>query len=134
MTSNLGADALLELERSEKRQKREEKELERLELSGASASASASASGSVRTSANAADIKSEMKKKQERKRLLALGLVQRHFSSEFVNRLDEVVVFNPLSEKAMRAICQIELGKVITLCFDMFCIYMIDGLLFRYLL
>jgi hypothetical protein len=74
MTSNLGADALLDLERQEKKQRKERKE--------------AIAGGSGGGGDDAGAGKKEMRRKQQ----LALGLVQRHFSSEFVNRLDEVSI------------------------------------------
>ncbi|MFC1744596.1 AAA family ATPase [Candidatus Riflebacteria bacterium] len=40
-------------------------------------------------------------------------LVKKHFSSEFLNRLDEILYFNPLGEDSLRKICRmnIELGK-----------------------
>ncbi|MHC5062486.1 MAG: AAA family ATPase, partial [Planctomycetota bacterium] len=38
--------------------------------------------------------------------------VERHFRPEFINRLDELIVFNQLTEEDMRRIVEIELGKV----------------------
>ncbi len=49
---------------------------------------------------------------RKRKTDLATKLVHTHFSPEFVNRLDDVIVFNPLSPEAMRRICHIQLEKV----------------------
>ena len=43
---------------------------------------------------------------------IATKLVHQHFSPAFVNRLDEVVVFNPLNHEALRAICLIQLNNV----------------------
>jgi ATP-dependent Clp protease ATP-binding subunit ClpB len=38
-----------------------------------------------------------------------LGVVQAHFRPEFINRLDELVVFRPLEKKQIRAIAKIQL-------------------------
>ena len=50
---------------------------------------------------------------RKRKTELATKLVHSHFSPEFVNRLDDVIVFNPLSKPAMLRICNLQLQKVI---------------------
>jgi ATP-dependent Clp protease ATP-binding subunit ClpB len=39
-----------------------------------------------------------------------LGVVQAHFRPEFINRLDELVVFRPLEKKQIRAIAKIQLA------------------------
>jgi ATP-dependent Clp protease ATP-binding subunit ClpB len=39
-----------------------------------------------------------------------LGVVQAHFRPEFINRLDELVVFRPLEKKQIRAIARIQLS------------------------
>lgn len=49
---------------------------------------------------------------RKRKSELATKLVHSHFSPEFVNRLDDVIVFNPLTPPAMLRICDIQLQKV----------------------
>lgn len=49
---------------------------------------------------------------RKRKTEIATKLVHSHFSPEFVNRLDDVIVFNPLSEPAMLRICNLQLQKV----------------------
>ncbi|MEO8858913.1 MAG: AAA family ATPase, partial [Burkholderiaceae bacterium] len=38
-----------------------------------------------------------------------MGVVQAHFRPEFINRLDELVVFRPLDKKQIRAIARIQL-------------------------
>lgn len=38
-----------------------------------------------------------------------LGVVQAHFRPEFINRLDELVVFRPLDKAQIRAIAKIQL-------------------------
>lgn len=43
---------------------------------------------------------------------LALQIVQQHFSPEFVNRLDDILVFQPLDSIAMQAICGIQLRYI----------------------
>lgn len=49
------------------------------------------------------------KRTTEETHALALQLVQQHFSPEFVNRLDDILVFQPLDGPAMEAICSIQL-------------------------
>jgi ATP-dependent Clp protease ATP-binding subunit ClpA len=49
---------------------------------------------------------------RKKKTEIATKLVHTHFSPEFVNRLDDVIVFNPLTDKAMLRICNIQLQKV----------------------
>ncbi|MEO9078850.1 MAG: AAA family ATPase, partial [Rhodanobacter sp.] len=39
-----------------------------------------------------------------------MGVVQAHFRPEFINRLDELVVFRPLDKTQIRAIARIQLG------------------------
>jgi ATP-dependent Clp protease ATP-binding subunit ClpB len=39
-----------------------------------------------------------------------MGVVQAHFRPEFINRLDEIVVFRPLEKVQIRAIAHIQLG------------------------
>ena len=41
-----------------------------------------------------------------------LGALRKSFSPEFINRLDEVIVFNPLGEPELRAIVDILLSDV----------------------
>ena len=38
--------------------------------------------------------------------------LKREFSPEFINRIDEVIIFNPLTEKELRAICQLLIDDV----------------------
>jgi ATP-dependent Clp protease ATP-binding subunit ClpA len=42
----------------------------------------------------------------------AVDIVNKCFSTEFVNRLDEIVLFNPLDEAAISEICEIQLNKI----------------------
>lgn len=55
---------------------------------------------------------------RKKKTEIATKLVHSHFSPEFVNRLDDVIVFNPLSEPAMLRICSLQLAKVTKLLAD----------------
>lgn len=55
---------------------------------------------------------------RKKKTEIATKLVHNHFSPEFVNRLDDVIVFNPLSEPAMARICTLQLAKVTKLLAD----------------
>ena len=59
---------------------------------------------------------------RKRKTELATKLVHSHFSPEFVNRLDDIIVFNPLSKPAMLRICNLQLQKVI-MCLHLLYIY-----------
>lgn len=43
---------------------------------------------------------------------LVMGVVGQHFRPEFVNRIDEVVVFHPLGEKHIASIAQIQLQRL----------------------
>ncbi|MEX0621972.1 MAG: AAA family ATPase [Candidatus Woykebacteria bacterium] len=43
-----------------------------------------------------------------------IGLVRKSFRPEFLNRVDEIVVFNPLGEKEIRQITGLQLNKVIS--------------------
>ena len=41
-----------------------------------------------------------------------LGVVGKHFRPEFLNRIDDVVVFHPLGREHMAAIAEIQLGAL----------------------
>jgi len=41
-----------------------------------------------------------------------MALVQQHFRPEFINRLDEIVVFHPLAREHIRAIAKIQMGHL----------------------
>jgi ATP-dependent Clp protease ATP-binding subunit ClpB len=41
-----------------------------------------------------------------------MGEVRRHFRPEFINRIDEIVVFNALDEKNIKAIARIQLRRL----------------------
>ena len=43
-------------------------------------------------------------------KLAVMGEVKTHFRPEFVNRIDEVVVFHPLDREQIRAIAGIQVG------------------------
>lgn len=55
------------------------------------------------------DDETQTKRTADETQALALQLVQQHFSPEFVNRLDDILVFQPLDGAAMEAICSIQL-------------------------
>jgi ATP-dependent Clp protease ATP-binding subunit ClpC len=38
--------------------------------------------------------------------------LKREFSPEFINRIDEVIIFNPLTDNELRAICQLLIDDV----------------------
>jgi ATP-dependent Clp protease ATP-binding subunit ClpC len=38
--------------------------------------------------------------------------LKREFSPEFINRIDEVIIFNPLTDEELRAICQLLIDDV----------------------
>jgi ATP-dependent Clp protease ATP-binding subunit ClpB len=41
-----------------------------------------------------------------------MGEVRKHFRPEFINRIDEIVVFNALDEKNIKAIARIQLRRL----------------------
>jgi ATP-dependent Clp protease ATP-binding subunit ClpB len=45
-------------------------------------------------------------------RQTVMNEVSAHFKPEFINRLDEIVVFNPLQMEEIKEICAIQLGRV----------------------
>jgi ATP-dependent Clp protease ATP-binding subunit ClpB len=47
---------------------------------------------------------------QEQVKAAVMPVVSRHFRPEFINRIDEVVVFHPLQQTQMRGIAEIQLG------------------------
>jgi len=49
---------------------------------------------------------------REARRAEILRILQQHFRPEFLNRLDEIVVFHPLSKKDLEEIVKIQLGRV----------------------
>jgi ATP-dependent Clp protease ATP-binding subunit ClpB len=50
--------------------------------------------------------------KLESRKVVATKIVHQHFSPEFVNRLDDVIVFNALNQEAIMKICSIQMKKV----------------------
>ena len=58
------------------------------------------------------DTTSRMSGDEELKKALLQKELKNHFTPEFLNRLDEVIVFNPLKENEVRQIVDIELTKL----------------------
>ena len=58
------------------------------------------------------DTTSRMSGDEDLKKALLQKELKNYFSPEFLNRLDEVIVFNPLKETEVRQIVDIELGKL----------------------
>ncbi|MDA9016607.1 ATP-dependent Clp protease ATP-binding subunit [bacterium] len=58
------------------------------------------------------DTSARMSGDEDLKKALLQKELKNHFTPEFLNRLDEVIVFNPLKEKEVRSIVDIELGKL----------------------
>jgi ATP-dependent Clp protease ATP-binding subunit ClpC len=54
---------------------------------------------------------SETQKYEVRKSMIQKSLKQ-HFNPEFLNRIDDVILFNSLDEKTLKKIIQIEIGKL----------------------
>jgi len=54
---------------------------------------------------------SETQKYEVRKSIIQKSLKQ-HFNPEFLNRIDDVILFNALNEKTLKKIIQIEIGKL----------------------
>jgi len=42
-----------------------------------------------------------------------MGLVQKSFRPEFLNRIDEIIIFNPLGQEEIKKITQLQLDKVV---------------------
>tara|TARA_R110000803_G_scaffold76869_3_gene141656 strand:- start:1006 stop:3015 length:2010 start_codon:yes stop_codon:yes gene_type:complete len=59
------------------------------------------------------DTTSRMSGDEELKKALLQKELKNHFTPEFLNRLDEVIIFNPLKEVEVRKIVDIELDKMI---------------------
>lgn len=57
------------------------------------------------------DDSSKESKDHDEVSLLAQRIVHGHFSPEFANRLDDVIVFNGLNDEALRRICHIQLNR-----------------------
>jgi ATP-dependent Clp protease ATP-binding subunit ClpC len=53
-----------------------------------------------------------MSNNEEMKKVLIQKELKNHFTPEFLNRVDEIVVFNPLKEKEVSQIVEIELLKL----------------------
>lgn len=51
-------------------------------------------------------------KSEEKINDMTLELVNKYFSLEFVNRIDEVIMFNPLSIESVQSICRVQISKV----------------------
>ncbi len=90
MTSNLGTDLIRGADETAKRQAEEE----------------AAKDGEKRSPEEMGRSGAEFKAQ------LVQKLVNQHFSPEFVNRLDDIVTFNPLLQPAIALICDIQLQKV----------------------
>ena len=58
------------------------------------------------------DTKSSMSNNEEMKKALLQKELKNHFTPEFLNRVDEVVVFNPIRENEVEKIVEIELLKL----------------------
>ena len=58
------------------------------------------------------DTKTRMSSNEEMKKSLLQKELKNHFTPEFLNRVDEVVVFNPLKENEVEKIVEIELSKL----------------------
>lgn len=59
------------------------------------------------------DDKSASRERSEEKiNDMTLELVNKYFSLEFVNRIDEVIMFNPLSIESVQSICRVQISKV----------------------
>lgn len=43
---------------------------------------------------------------------MVLGEIQQHFRPEFLNRVDEVVVFHPLTQEELKPIVEIQLSRL----------------------
>jgi len=58
---------------------------------------------------DAADSGGDAEEQYTQMKASVMGVVQAHFRPEFINRLDEIVVFRPLDKTQIRAIARIQL-------------------------
>jgi ATP-dependent Clp protease ATP-binding subunit ClpA len=58
--------------------------------------------------------KKEMKKKKKRNQMMdiATQLVHKKFSPEFVNRIDDIIIFNQLQNDAIMKICELQINGI----------------------
>lgn len=56
-----------------------------------------------------------------------MGAVKRHFSPEFLNRLDDLVFFNPLNEEEIRQIAKLNLKKLPVSITDSLLDFVVEG-------
>jgi len=66
----------------------------------------------IMTSNIGSDILLENNVDFESKRIRVLNLIQRRFPPEFINRIDDIIIFKPLSRDALKKIVQLELEPV----------------------
>jgi ATP-dependent Clp protease ATP-binding subunit ClpB len=59
---------------------------------------------------DAADAGGDAEEQYTKMKAAVMGVVQAHFRPEFINRLDELVVFRPLEKEQIRAIAKIQLA------------------------
>jgi ATP-dependent Clp protease ATP-binding subunit ClpB len=59
---------------------------------------------------DAADSGGDAEEQYTKMKAAVMGVVQAHFRPEFINRLDELVVFRPLEKEQIRAIAKIQLA------------------------
>lgn len=57
-------------------------------------------------------LQQKQQKHQKKQQQLAKQLLSSHFSPEFVNRIDEICIFNSLTAANLRNICHIQLHKI----------------------
>jgi ATP-dependent Clp protease ATP-binding subunit ClpB len=70
----------------------------------------------VMTSNLGSDLIQEISKKGDyfEMKEAVMGVVGKHFRPEFINRIDEIVVFHPLDEKQIKVIAEIQLNRLRT--------------------
>jgi ATP-dependent Clp protease ATP-binding subunit ClpB len=110
MTSNLGSDILARYSEVNEDDDSDEELINNSEeksLETSSSDSSSSVSSPLKL-----DKREKQRLKKQSKRELATKLVHQHFSPEFVNRLDDVIVFNSLTLPGIIQICSIQLNKV----------------------
>jgi ATP-dependent Clp protease ATP-binding subunit ClpC len=61
-----------------------------------------------------ANKKEEFDNQYEKMKENVLSNVEKHFRPEFINRLDQIIVFKPLSREVIRTIVNIELNKLLS--------------------
>lgn len=106
MTSNIGSDVIMDFFRSPKQEKSKKTE----EIAQKLAQESGKSQDSTHTTKAIAP--QSIATNPEALRNKVMPLLQKFFRPEFLNRLDDIIVFNPITEDVLSHIVQLQVEKV----------------------